>query len=74
MASDGGIFSFGDAGFFGAPAGRVGGNGVVGLLASPSGQGYRVATADGAVFAFGDATDAGAVRDPLRLPVVGIGG
>ena len=74
VASDGGIFSFGDAGFFGAPAGRVGGNGVVGLLASPSGQGYRVATADGAVFAFGDATDAGAVRDPLRLPVVGIGG
>ncbi len=74
VASDGGIFSFGDAGFFGSPAGRVGGQGVVGLLASPSGQGYRVATGDGAVFAFGDATDAGSVRDTLRLPVVGIGG
>jgi hypothetical protein len=74
VASDGGIFAFGDAGFFGAPAGRVGDQGVVGLLASPSGQGYRVATGDGAVFAFGDATDAGSVRDSLRLPVVGIGG
>ena len=73
VASDGGIFSFGDAGFFGSPAGRLSGR-VVGLLATPSGQGYRLATSDGAVLAFGDATDAGSVRDVLRLPVVDIGG
>jgi hypothetical protein len=52
----------------------VTGRGVVGLLTSPSGQGYRVATGDGGVFAFGDASDGGSVRDGLRLPVVGIGG
>jgi sugar lactone lactonase YvrE len=74
VASDGGIFAFGDAGFFVSPAGPRRGRGVVGMLASPSGQGYRLATGDGAVIAFGDATDAGSIRDGLRLPVVGIGG
>jgi hypothetical protein len=75
VASDGGIFAFGDAGFHGAPAGRLaGGRAVVGLVASPTGQGYRIATGDGGLFAFGDATFAGDIPGGLRLPVVGIGG
>jgi hypothetical protein len=74
VASDGGIFSFGDAPFLGSPAGRLAEGAAVGLVASPSGQGYRVATVDGGVFTFGDARFAGEVPGGLRLPVVGIGG
>jgi hypothetical protein len=74
VASDGGIFSFGDAGFFGSPAGAVTGRPVVGLLATPTGAGYRVATGDGQVRSFGDAPALGALPEAPSLPVVGIAG
>jgi hypothetical protein len=67
VASDSGIFSFGDAGFFGsipglsiAPAG-TGGTGrnlnapIVGMVPSSDGGGYFLVASDGGVFAFGDA-------------------
>jgi hypothetical protein len=47
---------------------------IVGMAASPSGQGYWLVASDGGIFAFSDASDGGSVRDGLRLPVVGIGG
>jgi hypothetical protein len=66
VASDGGIFSFGDANFFGslpgegfAPAGSSNGKQlnapIVGLVPSVDGNGYFMVGADGGVFTFGDA-------------------
>ena len=67
VASDGGIFSFGDAPFFGsipglgfAPAGTPGAvkklnAPIVGMVPSADGGGYFMVASDGGVFAFGDA-------------------
>ncbi|HEV3365220.1 MAG TPA: hypothetical protein VG795_13955, partial [Acidimicrobiia bacterium] len=55
VASDGGIFTFGDALFSGS-LGRAKLNGrVVGMAATPSGKGYWLAGSGGEVSAFGDA-------------------
>jgi ribosomal protein L24E len=71
VANDGGIFAFGDAGFFGSAA-----NGnpvpVVGMAATKSGMGYRVVRADGSVLAFGSAGLGGGLTGTLTAPVVGI--
>src|SRR6185437_6465309 len=40
VASDGGIFSFGDAHFFGSAAGTAGGPGATAMAASPDAAGY----------------------------------
>jgi hypothetical protein len=67
VASDGGIFSFGDAAFYGsipglgiAPAGTPGAvkklnAPIVGMVPSSDGGGYFMVAADGGVFTFGDA-------------------
>jgi hypothetical protein len=74
LASDGGIFTFGDAPFLGAPADSTA-PAAVALAASPSGQGYRVARTDGSVRSFGDAPFLGAAAGSgLRRPIVGIAG
>jgi peptidoglycan/xylan/chitin deacetylase (PgdA/CDA1 family) len=72
-AADGGVFTFGDAGFHGSMGGVRLNQPVVGIAATPTGQGYWLAAADGGVFTFGDAGfhgSMGAVR--LNQPVVGI--
>ncbi len=46
---------------------------VVGIAATPSGNGYWIATSDGAVYAIGDAVyDGGANTINLNAPIVGI--
>ncbi len=64
VAADGGVFSFGDAGFFGSMAGSLGGNRATAMASTPDGGGYWLLGRDGGVFAFGDAgffgSDAGA--------------
>ena len=61
VAADGGVFSFGDAGFFGSngidAAERPGGR----SRSYPDGGGYWLVATDGGVFAFGDATYHGSV-------------
>jgi len=52
VASDGGIFSFGDAPFFGSMGGQALNQPIVGMAASPSGQGYWFVAQDGGIFAF----------------------
>ena len=48
---------------------------VVGMAASPTGNGYWLVASDGGVFAFGDATFHGSMGGtPLNEPVVGISG
>jgi hypothetical protein len=55
VASDGGIFSFGDAQFFGSMGGRALAQPVTGMAATPDGRGYWEVASDGGIFSFGDA-------------------
>ena len=72
VASDGGIFTFGDAGYFGsAPASNGHGN-VVALASASNGQGYWVAGGDGGIDPFGAAPSEGSMSGPaLNRPIVG---
>ena len=55
VAADGGIFTFGTAGFFGSTGGQTLDQPVVGMAPTPTGQGYWLVAADGGIFTFGDA-------------------
>jgi len=61
-ARDGGVFAFGDAGFFGSMGGKALNAPVVGIASTPSGKGYWEVASDGGVFAFGDALYHGSVQ------------
>jgi sugar lactone lactonase YvrE len=71
VASDGGVFSFGDAGFFGSTGGVRLARPIVGMASTPSGRGYWLVASDGGIFSFGDARFFGSTGG-LRLtsPVV----
>jgi hypothetical protein len=72
VSSDGGIFSFGDAHFYGS-AGQMGLNRpIVGAAAIPHDGGYWLAGADGGVFSFGDAHFYGSAPTSLAAPIVGV--
>ena len=51
VASDGGIFSYGDANFHGSTGGTTLNKPIVGMAATPSGNGYWLVASDGGVFA-----------------------
>ena len=73
VASDGGVFTFGDAGFYGSTGSMRLNTPIVGLAATPDGRGYWEVAADGGIFTFGDAGfygSAGAIR--LNMPIVGL--
>ena len=74
VASDGGIFNFGGAGFFGSMGGKHLNKPIVGIAAAPDGNGYWEAASDGGVFNFGPSAgfhgSAGSLH--LNAPVVGI--
>ncbi len=86
VAADGGIFSFGDAGFY-VSTGQLnpsqppgGSNSIVAALAKPvngmvvtaDGRGYWMVAQDGGVFAFGDAGFVGSLGgQSIPAPVVG---
>jgi hypothetical protein len=72
VASDGGIFSFGDARFLGSTAGGPSRSPVAGVVVTRSGNGYWVVAADGVVTAFGDAVLLGVPVGPLNRPVVAL--
>ncbi|GIF21668.1 putative chitinase [Actinoplanes tereljensis] len=72
-AADGGVFTFGDAKFFGSMGGKSLNAPVTAIAATPSGQGYWLTATDGGVFAFGDAAAKGSMGGkPLNAPVRGI--
>ena len=73
VASDGGIFTFGDAGFYGSTGGLVLNQPIVGMAPTPSGHGYWLVASDGGIFSFGDARFFGSTGG-LRLvqPIVGM--
>ena len=55
VAADGGVFSFGDAQFYGSMAGHSLNDPVAGMAVAAGGKGYWLAGADGGVFTFGAA-------------------
>jgi len=72
-ASDGGVFSFGGAGFDGSMGGRHLAAPVVGMAATSDGGGYWLVASDGGIFSFGDAGYFGSMGGrPLVRPMVGM--
>jgi hypothetical protein len=72
VAADGGIFSFGDAGFAGSDGGGALGQPVAAMAATGTGRGYWLAGSAGRVGAHGDAAAYPAAS--VSSPVVGIAG
>ncbi len=73
VASDGGIFSFGDAQFYGSMGGHPLNEPVVAMESTADGRGYWMVASDGGVFAFGDAGFYGSMGGkPLNKPVAAI--
>lgn len=60
LARDGGLFTYGDASFYGSAFGHVIGT-AQSIVASPTGRGYWIQTTSGQIFRFGDAVWRGAV-------------
>ena len=73
VAADGGIFSFGNARFFGSEGGVHINKPVVGMASTPDGLGYWLVASDGGIFSFGDAAFYGSKgATPLNQPIVGM--
>ncbi|MEA3076263.1 MAG: hypothetical protein QOF60_1171 [Actinomycetota bacterium] len=73
VATDGGIFAFGDAAFLGSTGALRLNSPIVGMARTPTGLGYWLVAADGGIFTFGDAGffgSTGAIR--LNKPIVGM--
>ena len=74
VASDGGIFNYGDAGFDGSRGGQPLNKPIVGMAASASGQGYWLVASDGGIFNYGDAGFHGSTGGiALDAPIVAMG-
>jgi alpha-tubulin suppressor-like RCC1 family protein len=72
VASDGGLFAFGDAGFYGSTGGKALNRPIVGMAAHDH-AGYWLVASDGGVFAYGDAGYFGSpAATPLNRPIVGM--
>ena len=73
VASDGGIFTFGDAKFYGSTGAINLRKPIVGMSVTPSGKGYWLVASDGGIFTFGDAKFYGSTgAKNLRKPIVGM--
>ena len=73
VASDGGVFAYGSAGFYGSTGNIVLNQPIVGATSTPDGHGYWLVARDGGVFSFGATTFYGSTGNlVLRQPIVGI--
>jgi N-acetylmuramoyl-L-alanine amidase len=73
VASDGGIFTFGDAAFDGSTGAMHLNAPIVGMAATPDGKGYWLVASDGGIFTFGDAAfDGSTGAMSLNAPIVGM--
>ena len=73
VASDGAVYAYGDAKYFGGMNGKGLDRPVVGMAPTPDGGGYWLVAADGGVFSFGDAAFRGSMGGRrLAQPVVGM--
>ena len=72
MASDGGIFAYGDAQFYGSTGNIHLNEPIVGMTSTPDGTGYWFMASDGGVFAFGSATFDGSLGGTGVTDVAGM--
>ena len=71
--SDGGVFSYGAAGYDGSTAGRWLNKPIAGMAATPNGEGYWLAASDGGIFNYGHAAFYGSTGGlHLNRPIVAI--
>ena len=73
VASDGGVFCFGDARFRGSMGGEPLNRPIVDIARTPTGAGYWLVASDGGVFCFGDARFFGSTGGELEPPDRGDG-
>ena len=73
VASDGRVYNYGDARYYGSAYGLTLKAPLVGIAASPTGHGYWLVASDGGVFGYGDTLFYGSAGSlTLNKPVVGI--
>ncbi|MDA8386238.1 MAG: matrixin family metalloprotease [Actinomycetota bacterium] len=73
VAADGGVFTFGNAVYYGSMGGTRLNQPIVGMAATPDGKGYWLVAADGGIFSFGNASFYGSMGGTrLNQPVVGM--
>ena len=73
VASDGGVFTFGAAQFYGSTGAIKLNKPVVGMAATPDGKGYWLVASDGGIFAYGDAQFYGSTGSMvLNKPIMGM--
>ena len=71
--AEGGVFAYGDAGFFGSAVPFLPSEPIVGLAPTSTNNGYFLVARDGGIFAFGDAKFYGSMGGkPLNKPMVGM--
>ena len=74
LGSDGGVFSFGAASFFGSMGGKALNRPIIGMTATSNAGGYWLVASDGGVFAFGDAGFYGSIPglglSPVDSPIL----
>jgi hypothetical protein len=73
VGADGGVFTFGDARYYGSTGGLALNQPIVGMAPTHDGNGYWLVAADGGIFTFGDATYHGSTGGmTLNEPIVGM--
>jgi N-acetylmuramoyl-L-alanine amidase len=73
VGSDGGVFGYGDAGYFGSTGSLHLRAPVVGMTGAPDGGGYWLVARDGGIFSYGSAGFSGSAGSlPLNAPIVGM--
>ncbi len=73
VASDGGIFTFGAAGYFGSMGGKQLNKPMVGIAPTRDGAGYWTVASDGGIFSFGNTQFHGSMGGKqLNKPMVGM--
>jgi hypothetical protein len=73
VATDGGVFTFGNAQFYGSTGAIHLNRPIVGMAATPDGAGYWLVATDGGVFTFGNAQFYGSTGAlVLNQPIVGM--
>jgi hypothetical protein len=73
VASNGAVYSYGNAPFYGSMGGQTLNKPIVGTASTPGDGGYWLVASDGGIFSFGNATFYGSMGgQPLNQPIVGI--
>ena len=72
VASDGGVFAYGQAGFYGSTGSLTSTHRSSGMAATPDGKGYWLVASDGGIFSYGDAGFYGSAAAVPGQDIVGM--